>query len=100
MAKKNEEGKWLQPEILESEVNSDFDEGACAFTPDGKTMYFTRCTFDPDYPRYAQIFTSTRSDATWSAPQPLTITKDTLSSHNQTEACRTTNSFAFTCAKF
>ena len=81
MAKKNEEGKWLQPEILESEVNSDFDEGACAFTPDGKTMYFTRCTFDPDYPRYAQIFTSTRSDATWSAPQPLTITKDTLSSY-------------------
>lgn len=81
MAKKDEEGKWLQPELIESEVNSEFDEGACAFSPDGKTMYFTRCTYDPDYPRYAQIFTSTRSDASWSTPQVLEITKDTLSSY-------------------
>ncbi len=81
MAKKDENGKWQSPELIESEINSEYDEGACAFSPDGKTMYFTRCTHDPDYPRFAQIYTSTRTDASWAAPQPLVITKDTLSSY-------------------
>lgn len=81
MAKKDEKGKWQQPEQIESEVNSEYDEGACCFSPDGKTMYFTRCAHDPDYPRYAQIYTSSRSDASWSAPKLLEITKDTLSSY-------------------
>lgn len=81
VAGKDENGKWQQPELLESEVNSEYDEGACAFSPDGKTMYFTRCTYDPDYPRYAQIYTSQRSDASWSAPKLLEITRDTLSSY-------------------
>ncbi|MBQ7181384.1 MAG: OmpA family protein [Bacteroidaceae bacterium] len=80
-SKKDDKGKWSQPEVIEGELNSDYDEGACAFSPDGKTMYLTRCTFDPDYPRFAEICTSTRSDASWSKPQPLQITKDTLSSY-------------------
>ena len=80
-SKKDDKGKWSQPEVVEGELNSDYEEGACAFSPDGKTMYLTRCTFDPDYPRYAEICTSTRSDASWSKPQPLQITKDTLSSY-------------------
>lgn len=81
LSRKDDKGKWGQPELVESEVNSEYDEGACAFSPDGKTMYFTRCTFDPDFPRYAQIYTSSRSDASWSKPQLLEITKDTLSSY-------------------
>ena len=81
LSRKDEKGKWLQPEPLESEVNSEFDEGTCAFSPDEKTMYFTRCTYDPDFPRYAQIFTSSRTDASWSPPQLLEISKDTLSSY-------------------
>lgn len=81
LAEKDDKGKWGQPKEMETEVNSAFDEGACCFSPDGKTMYFTRCTSDPEYPRYAQIFTSSRSDASWGSPQPLEITKDTLSSY-------------------
>lgn len=80
ISRKNEKGKWQKPEPLESEVNSDFEDGACSFTPDGKTMYFTRCQMDSDYPRFAEIFKSTRNDATWSAPQKCEIVKDTLSS--------------------
>lgn len=79
-SQKDDKGKWTQPETVEGEVNSDYDEGACAFSPDGKTMYFTRCTHDPEYPRYAQIYTSQRSDASWGAPKLMEITKDTLSS--------------------
>jgi outer membrane protein OmpA-like peptidoglycan-associated protein len=56
------------------------DEGACCFSPDGKTMYLTLCKTDPNYPRYATIAVSNRSDASWSKPTELTISKDTLSS--------------------
>lgn len=80
ISRKDEKGKWKAVEALESEVNSEFDEGTPAFTPDGKTMYFTRCTTDASSPRYATIWTSQRSDASWSAPKMLTITADTLSS--------------------
>ena len=81
MAKKDEKGKWQSPEQIESEVNSDYDEGACCFSPDGKTMYFTRCSYDSDYPRFAEIYSSTRSDASWGKPQLVEISKDTLSSY-------------------
>ncbi len=80
VARKDDKGKWQKPEPIESEVNSEFEDGACAFTPDGKTMYFTRCQMDSDYPRYAEIFQSARSDASWSAPKKCEITNDTLSS--------------------
>ena len=80
MAKKDEKEKWLQPEPVQSEINSEFEDGACAFSPDGKTMYFTRCLTDAESPRYAEIYRSSRSDASWSAPKKCEIIKDSLSS--------------------
>ena len=79
VSRKDDKGKWQVPELVEGELNSEFDEGVCAFSPDGKTMYLTRCISDPDYPRYAQIYTSARSDASWGKPQELHISRDTLS---------------------
>ena len=79
-AVKDEKGKWQKPEPLEGEVNSEYEDGACAFTPDYKTMYFTRCLIDGEAPRSAQIYKSTRSDATWSAPTLCELAKDTISS--------------------
>ncbi|MBO5187089.1 MAG: OmpA family protein [Prevotella sp.] len=80
-SQKDEKGKWTKPEDIDTELNTAFDEGACSFTPDGKTMYLTQCLTDPSYPRYATICTSNRSDAAWSKATTLTITKDTLSSY-------------------
>lgn len=79
MTKLDEKGKWQKSEKIESEVNSEFEDGACAFTPDGKVMYFTRCVTDPHYPRYAAIYKSSRSDASWGKPEQVVITRDTLS---------------------
>ena len=79
--KKDDKGKWVPVEGVEGELNSEYDEGAICFSPDGKTMYLTRCSYDTDYPRYAEIYTSQRSDASWSKPSLLTISKDTLSSY-------------------
>lgn len=79
MTKLDEMGKWQKSEKIESDVNSEFEDGACAFTPDGKVMYFTRCVTDPHYPRYAAIYRSSRSDASWGKPEQVVITRDTLS---------------------
>ena len=78
-AQKDDKGKWGKPQTIDSELNSAFDEGACSFSPDGRTMYLTQCKTDPSYPRYAVISTSQRSDASWGKATELTITRDTLS---------------------
>ena len=79
VAMKNERGQWQRPEVVNGGLNSDFDEGACCFSPDQHTMYLTQCTTDPQYPRLAKILTSSRSDAAWAKPTELAILKDTLS---------------------
>jgi len=81
MSQKDEKGKWQRPEVIDSELNSDDDEGACSFSPDGRTMYLTQCRTDASYPRYATIMTSNRSDAAWSKATELVITRDTLSAY-------------------
>ena len=80
VAIKDEKGKWQKPEAIEGELNSEYEEGACAFTPDYKTMYLTRCTMDGEAPRPAQIYKSSRSDASWSAPELCDIMKDSITS--------------------
>lgn len=80
-ARKDEKGRWKAVENIEGGLNTDCDEGSPAFSPDGKTMYLTFCKEDDSYPRMAQIATSSRTDASWSQPQPLKITADTLSSY-------------------
>lgn len=78
---KDEKGKWTKPEAVQGELNTEYDEGACAFTPDSKTMYLTQCLADPSYPRFATICKSNRADASWSKGTTETLTKDTLSSY-------------------
>lgn len=79
-AKKNEQGKWQPVTTIDGDVNTEYDEGASCLSPDGKTMYFTRCSSDPDYPRYAEIWKSQRSDASWGKATKCDISRDTLSS--------------------
>ena len=78
-SQKDDKGKWQRPEAIDSELNTDFDEGVCSFTPDGRVMYLTQCKTDPEYPRYATIMTSNRSDASWAKAQEVKLTRDTLS---------------------
>ncbi|MDD6978545.1 MAG: OmpA family protein [Prevotellaceae bacterium] len=78
---KDEKGKWTKPEAVQGDLNTEYDEGACAFTPDSKTMYLTQCLADPSYPRFATICKSNRADASWSKVTTETLTKDTLSSY-------------------
>ena len=79
MSQKDEQGKWQRPQVIDSELNSNDDEGACCLTPDGHTMYLTVCKTDNNYPRYAKIASSRRSDAAWTKAQEVELTRDTLS---------------------
>lgn len=81
VARKNEKGEWQRPEAVEGELNTEFDEGIISFSPDGSTMYLTRARREPNAPTGVEIFTSSRSDAKWSAAQKLEITSDTLSNY-------------------
>ena len=81
LSQKDDKGKWQRPESIDSELNTEGEEGACSFTPDGRTMYLTQCKTDPDYPRFATIVTSNRSDAAWSKATELKLTRDTLSAY-------------------
>lgn len=78
---KDDKGKWSKPQTIESGLNTEYDEGACCLSPDGSTMYLTQCLSDASYPRFAQIVTAQRSDASWGKTTPLLITNDTLSAY-------------------
>ncbi len=76
---KDDKGKWGKPEQVSGGLNTAYDEGACCFSPGGGDMYLTQCATDPEYPRYAQIVKSNRSDAAWGKVSEVKIMEDTLS---------------------
>ena len=78
-SQKDDKGKWSKPEAVSSGLNTENDEGACYISPDGSEMYLTLCEEDGDYPRYAKIVKSSRSDASWGKPQDVVISRDSLS---------------------
>lgn len=70
---KDVKGQWQRPAIVEGGINTPGDEGACCFSPDGQTMYYTSA--GSSIPR---IFVSSRSDAKWGEGQALHLGSDTL----------------------
>ncbi len=76
VVKQNERGEWQKPEVIESELNTDFDEGTASFPTNGGTMYYTYCSEDDATPRTAEIYKSSRSGAKWGAGEKLEIFKD------------------------
>lgn len=78
LVKQDEKGAWLAPVELEDEVNTEYDEGTPSFSPDGNTMYYTYCAQDPEGPRTAEIYISTRSSAKWGKGTRAAIVKDSV----------------------
>ena len=78
LVKQDEKGAWLAPQELEDEVNTEFDEGTPSFSADGNTIYYTYCAQDPEGPRTAEIYISSRSSAKWGKGTRATIVKDSV----------------------
>ncbi|MDE6409287.1 MAG: OmpA family protein [Muribaculaceae bacterium] len=85
-SKKDESGKWGKPEPAEGSLNTEHDEGIISFSPDGQTMYLTVARRAPEADTSVEIYTSRRSDASWSEPQKFEITADTLSAYGHPAA--------------
>lgn len=77
-SKKNEKGEWQRPEPVEGELNTDADEGIVSFSPDGQTMYLTVAKRSETSSTSVEIYTSRRSEASWSAAQKFEILNDTV----------------------
>ncbi len=78
-SKKDERGEWQRPEPAEGELNSEMDEGIVSFSPDGMTMYLTMARRSPVANTTVEIYTSKRSEQSWSKPVKYEVTPDTLS---------------------
>ncbi len=79
MTTKDVSGKWIKPAYLDAPINSEFDEGACSMSGDGKALYFTRCITKSDSIETfskVEIFKSIRSGTEWSEPQKVTLHRD------------------------
>lgn len=67
------EGRWGQPAPAEGQLNSEADEGVIGFSPDGKMMYLSVARRSTEADTGVEIFTSVRSDAQWSKPEPFDV---------------------------
>lgn len=80
VSKKNEKGEWQKPEILESELNTNFDEGTPSISSNGEFLYYTFSPIHANKRTTAQIYVSKKAAGSWTAGQPLKIIpKDTFS---------------------
>lgn len=76
----NKDKQWELPATIESAINSEFDDGVCSFTSDGRKMYFTRGRMDEEKAAPAEIYVSSRSDASWGEPSKVEIVSDSINS--------------------
>lgn len=78
VSRKDDKGRWQKPELVEGGPNTVFEDGTCSFSPDFSAMYYTYCASDPQQPRPAAIYKSSRSDASWSAGSAFGSSRDSI----------------------
>jgi len=75
--KKDLSEKWSKPELVFSEeATAGLDIGAVAFSPDGRTMYFTRASQKNDGNSSLEIVYSSRAGGDWTEPRKISFFKD------------------------
>jgi peptidoglycan-associated lipoprotein len=72
----NAKGEWENPELLEGEINTEFDEGVCALSADGQELFYTVSVTSKGETLGTAIYSSKRSGGEWSEPQKLKILQD------------------------
>ena len=72
----NVQGDWEEPVAVEGDINTEFDEGACAFSPDGQELYWTACRTGKGENPATAIYCSKRSGGAWTDPVRLRVLQD------------------------
>ncbi len=78
MSKVDRKGTWSQPVPIEGDVNTEFDEGMCSFTPDFQTMYFTRCKNSNNKAWGCQILSAHLVNGKWTKEKVIDIAGDSV----------------------
>jgi outer membrane protein OmpA-like peptidoglycan-associated protein/tetratricopeptide (TPR) repeat protein len=65
-----ENGGWTNPEPLSPQINSNFNEGTCTISADGKTLIFTSCMGRQGFGA-CDLFISYKTGDNWSVPENL-----------------------------
>lgn len=78
MARIDAKGEWTDPELLDEVINTEFDEGSATMSTDGKQMYFTRCRYDNEQERSAEMYMISRSGGKWGEASLIEIGGDSL----------------------
>ncbi|WP_430810250.1 MULTISPECIES: OmpA family protein [unclassified Carboxylicivirga] len=81
MAKIDAKGEWTDPVLLDESINTQFDEGSATMSADGKAMYFTRCRYDNEQARSAEVFMVSRSGGKWGEPSLIEIMDSVMIAH-------------------
>ncbi|MBX9850780.1 MAG: OmpA family protein [Cytophagaceae bacterium] len=70
MISKKVNGQWTDPVSLSKNINSEFNEGACTMSADGKVLVFTSCN-RKDGLGACDLYVSYREGNEWSVPENL-----------------------------
>ncbi|MFT5883912.1 MAG: outer membrane protein OmpA-like peptidoglycan-associated protein/Tfp pilus assembly protein PilF [Arcticibacterium sp.] len=65
-----EAGKWTYPKSLSENINTNYNEGTCTISADGKTMVFTSCEGREGLGG-CDLFISKLTDLGWSIPENM-----------------------------
>ena len=89
---KNSDGSYQAATLMNDKINTRYHEGLVTFTPDGKTMYFSRESyFEKDYEkdsiskvRYSQLylFKATKLGSDWDTVESLAVNSENYSVKN------------------
>lgn len=80
MSRKDESGKWMKPEHVDSPINTNGDEGTPSFSATGSSMYYTGCPIDSTNSSYPAIYVSQRSGGSWNKGTKIEIDRTSLTS--------------------
>lgn len=70
ISKKDDQGNWTKPVSISPNINSQFNEGTCAISADGRTLIFTTCEGRKTVGG-CDLYITSRTGDEWSVPQNL-----------------------------
>jgi OmpA-OmpF porin, OOP family len=70
ISRKGPGGRWLEPESISNNINSNLNEGTCTISADGRKLIFTSCVGRQGYGS-CDLFESVRTGEAWSKPKNL-----------------------------
>jgi outer membrane protein OmpA-like peptidoglycan-associated protein/tetratricopeptide (TPR) repeat protein len=70
ISRKDKRGRWMAPESISKNINTELNEGTCAISADGRRLIFTSCS-GRDGIGSCDLYESVRVGDTWTSPKNL-----------------------------